>query len=54
MKTANKHLVTIEKNQPHRLAYTIKQVISILVIMAVISVSLIEVWILIKDFLADG
>ena len=32
----------------------LKQVLSILVIMAVISVSLIEIWTLIKGFLADG
>ena len=32
----------------------LKQVLSILVIMAVISVSLIEIWTLIKGFLTDG
>ena len=32
----------------------LKQVLAILVIMAVISVSLIEIWTLIKGFLADG
>ena len=32
----------------------LKQVLSILVIMAVILVSLIEIWTLIKGFLADG